>query len=76
MTTPDTYRGWNVSFDFPPIPCRDFDWSATSPDYDASYEGPEDGWVASGEVVHGRTRDAVIAEVDALLSEPAKMGEG
>lgn len=67
----DTYRGWAISFDRPPIPVRDFDWSAPSPDYDASYEGPEDGWVASGAVVHGATRDAVVAEVDAWIEENA-----
>ena len=63
----DQHRGWAISFDYPPIPCRDFDWSATSPDYDASYEGEEDGWVSSGTVLHGRTRADVIAEIDAHI---------
>jgi len=35
----NTYRGWTISFDYPPIPCRDFDWSATSPDFDADCDG-------------------------------------
>lgn len=29
-----TYRGWLVRYDPPPIPVRDFDWTATHPDYD------------------------------------------
>ena len=66
-----TYRGWSVSFDHPPIPVRDFDWSAASPDYDASYEGPEDGWASSGEIVHGRTRADVIAAIDAFYEDAA-----
>lgn len=59
----DTHRGWLISFDYPPIPVRDFDWSATHPDYD----GAEDA--NDGRVVHGRTRDAVIAEIDAWYAE-------
>lgn len=58
-TIADRYRGWMISFDYPPIPCRDFDWSATHPDYD----GAEDA--NDNRVVHGRTRDDVIAEIDA-----------
>lgn len=60
-----TYRGWALSFDPPPIPVRDFDWCATGPDFDASYEGEEDGWVGNGQQVHARTREGVMAEVDA-----------
>ena len=55
---PDTYRGWIISYDYPPIPTRAFDWSATHPDYD----GAED---ANGNRhVTGQTRDAVIAEIN------------
>src|SRR5687767_12736101 len=36
-----SYRGWAVSFEY------GYYW-ATSPNYDASYEGPEDGWVDNG----------------------------
>ena len=59
----DTHRGWTISFDYPPIPCRDFDWSATHPDYDCDCD--EGGFFAtSGAIVHGATREAVIAEID------------
>ena len=55
---PGEYRGWQISFDYPPIPCRDFDWSATHPDYD----GAEDA--NDNHVVHGRTRRMVLDEID------------
>ncbi len=63
---PNTYRGWTISFDFPPIPVRDFDWSATSPDYDCDCD--QDGFYAvAGEVVHAATRDALIEAVNAAI---------
>lgn len=58
------YKGWQISFDMPPIPSRDFDWSATHPDYDASYEGEEDGWIASGGHVHAGTYEELIFAID------------
>jgi hypothetical protein len=63
----DTYRGWAISFDFPPIPIRSMDWSATHPDYDASFEDGE--WQATGGHVHGATLDEVKAEIDAWIEE-------
>lgn len=60
----DTHRGWSISHDHPPVPVRDMDWSATSPDYDASYEGPEDGWVASGTRLTAATREDLVALID------------
>ena len=69
MPKADTYRGWTISYDPPPIPIRDFDWTATHPDYDASYEGPEDGWVDNGLKASARTRDALLEEIDALQDE-------
>lgn len=59
------YRGWSISFDYPPIPCRGFDWSATHPDYD----GAEDA--NDGRIVRGHTREAVIAQIDAWFEEQA-----
>jgi hypothetical protein len=64
----NVHCGWTISHDNPPIPCRDFDWSASSPDYDCDCD--EDGFfVVSGQVVHARTRDALIAEIDAAIAE-------
>lgn len=60
----DRYRGWLITFDYPPIPCRDFDWSATHPDYDPTPNQAEDG-PSDDRVVHGRTREAVMEAIDA-----------
>lgn len=62
---PDTYRGWSISFDYPPIPCRDFDWSGTHPDYDGADDAND------SRAVHGHTREAVIAAIDAWFEEQA-----
>jgi hypothetical protein len=34
----DTYRGWTIHYDPPPIPIRNFDWQAYGPNYDASWK--------------------------------------
>lgn len=66
----DTYRGWLISFDYPPIPTREFDWSATSPDYDC--DGDSEGFTrCAGQVVHAATRDALIDEIDAAIEGDA-----
>lgn len=53
--TRDDYRGWQIFYNPPPIPCRDFDWSAAHPDYD----GPDDG-----RQVWGRTINDVVAAIN------------
>lgn len=58
----DTYRGWDISWDYG-------QFCATGPDYDASYEGPEDGWVDNGHRVWARTREDLIEEIDAWFEE-------
>ncbi|WP_230280230.1 hypothetical protein [Croceicoccus sp. Ery15] len=59
-----TYKGWTIDFDMKPIPYRGADWTATHPDYDASYEGPEDGWVGSHPVLTAATEKELWAEID------------
>lgn len=59
----DEHRGWLIDEPFPGI------WMATSPNYDASYEGEEDGWVDNGEKVEARLRAALIEEIDAWIKE-------
>jgi len=61
----DDHRGWHIKYSPPPIPVRDFDWSATHPDYD----GAEDA--NDGRIVHGRTREIVITEIDLWIEENA-----
>lgn len=58
----DEYRGWRIAWDYG-------EFSATGPNYDASYEGPENGWVDNGHRVFARTREELIAEVDAWFEE-------
>lgn len=63
----DIHRGWTITRGRWPEPA----WSATGPNYDASYEGPEDGWVDNGEKASASTRDALLAEIDAWFDEHA-----
>lgn len=58
-----TYRGWTIH------PCEWSGWRAYGPNYDASYEGPEDGWVDNGEKAEAPTREALIAEIDDWFEE-------
>lgn len=62
LTTTDAYRGWSISWDYGRF-------TATSPNYEASWEGEEDGWVASGGQVEACTREALIEEIDAWIEE-------
>ncbi|EJL33239.1 hypothetical protein PMI01_02201 [Caulobacter sp. AP07] len=56
-----TYRGWTISLE------PDGQWHAFSANYDASYEGPEDGWVDNGEKVSGSTIKDACDEIDAFI---------
>lgn len=51
------YRGWEISPGY-------VGYYATHPNFDASYEGPEDGWVGNGLQVHGMTVEDVKAQID------------
>lgn len=42
------YGPWTIYFDPPPIPARECDWHFEHDNFDASYEGEEDGWVSNG----------------------------
>lgn len=57
---PDTYRGWTIHQGRWPEPA----WSAFSPNYDASWEGEEDGWADNGEKAEADTRAALLDEID------------
>lgn len=65
----DTYRGWVIHQGRWPEPA----WSATGPNYDASYEGEEDGWVGNGEKAEAPAREGLIAEIDAWFEERAPL---
>lgn len=59
------YRGWSVYPGSWPAP----DWMALHPDYDASYEGPEDGWVSNGLSTTADTLEELHFEIDAMIEE-------
>ena len=67
--TPKEYRGWSISWDYGY-------YNAVGPDYDASYEGEEDGWVSNGQTASGRTLDDLRAEIDAWISEHCENCDG
>lgn len=53
------YRGWRLSR------CEfTGDWTGTGPNYDASYEGPEDGWVDNGQQLRAKTLPLLKAEIE------------
>ena len=57
-----TYRGWRLSFEYGYH-------TAAHPDFDVSYEGPEDGWVGSHPTLQGRTEQELRAEIDAWIED-------
>ncbi len=56
------HRGWSIEWDYGYF-------TATSPDYDASWEGEEDGWVDNGLKAAAATREELIEEIDRLQDE-------
>lgn len=63
----DTYRGWTIDYDPPPIPLRGADWRAEHPDYEAWFDNGE--WEDNDKKVHAATREALLAEIDAWIEE-------
>jgi len=60
------YRGWTITpHEFLP------GFGAIGPDYDASWEGEEDGWVDNGQRVGGKTVEDVKEEIDIWFEENA-----
>lgn len=61
------YRGWCIYRGSWPEP----EWFALHPEYDASYEGEEDGWVDNGLSAHGDTYENLCIEIDEKEDERA-----
>lgn len=63
-----TYRNWSIDFDPKPIPSRDFDWTATSPDYDVDcdLDGP---FRCAGDAVYAATYEELTALIDEAMEE-------
>ena len=55
----ESYKGWRIIAD--EIIAR---WEAYSPDYAASYEGPEDGWVTEGDMLFADTLKDLMQQID------------
>ena len=57
-----TYRGWSITFEYGY-------YRAVHPDYDASWEGEETGWVDNGLQCEARTLDELYEEIDIAQDE-------
>lgn len=62
---PDTYRGWTIEQG------PDDQFYGTGPNYDASYEGEEDGWIDNGHRCCAPTWDSLREEIDEWFEENA-----
>jgi len=60
-----------TSYDPKPIPFRGADWTAVTDDYDASWEGEEDGWVSNHPIGYGATEAEAIADLMEQIEEAA-----
>lgn len=58
-----TYRDWRMDVDYG-APAWPLVWSATHKNFDASYEGPEDGWVGSHPCFTAATQRDLIEQID------------
>lgn len=71
MANQNAYRGWDIGYECKPIPSRVFDWTATSPDFDADCD--QDGFfICSGAQVNAATREELIEEIDRWHEENAE----
>lgn len=73
-----TYGPWTIHYDPPPIPDRNHDWCFIHENYDASYEGEEDGYVSNGlagtaESVEACKREIADMEEDSGLPSTAAL---
>jgi hypothetical protein len=57
----------HTSFDYPPIPVRDMDWSAVDDNYDADCDS--DGYFSSCPVGRGATEQEAIADLLEQIEE-------
>jgi hypothetical protein len=67
-----TYGPWSIRYDPKPIPTSACDWSFEHENHDASYEGPEDGWVGNGLCGTAGSLADAIAECDDIEDQGDK----
>lgn len=60
---------WTIYFDPPPIPTRNMDWHFVHDNFDASYEGPEDGWVGNGLCGSGASVHDCLEQIAEIVDE-------
>lgn len=60
---------WTIYFDPPPIPVRDSDWAFSHDDFDASWEGEEDGWVTNGLSGRGSSVKDCIEQIEDIEAD-------
>jgi hypothetical protein len=58
-----THRDWRMDCDYG-SPAWPMVWSAVHNDFDASYEGEEDGWVGSHPCFHATTQRDLIEQIE------------
>jgi hypothetical protein len=63
----DIWRGWEISYDPPPIPDRSMDWTATGPGYDC--DGDSEGFHSNGQIVRAHSREALLREIENWIEE-------
>jgi hypothetical protein len=63
MTEEIRIGSWRIYYDPPPIPVRYCDWHYIHDDYDASWEGEEDGWVSNGLGGSAESPEACLEEI-------------
>ena len=56
--------GWHIT-----EPSGLYPWTAQHDDFDASYEGEEDGWVGNGLGCTANTREELLAEIEWIEAE-------
>jgi hypothetical protein len=66
-----TYGDWTIYFDPPPIPIRTMDWHFTHSNFDASYEGGEDGWTGNGLSGSAASAEACKREINDIEEDRA-----
>lgn len=62
MTALDTYRGWEIGYEPPPIPWRESDWYALMPDHLARCDG---------DCIYAGSREELVQEIDEFMEEVA-----
>lgn len=65
----ETYRNFNIDFDMPPIPIRQFDWCGVHEDYDGATDAHDN------RVVYGETLEECKKNIDEFIEENPELFE-